>query len=168
MKVNKTHGLHKAALIALILTWMLPLGSFAKGGGEVPLAKDLALEAKNAEARGLPILVLYSRANCAYCTRVLKEFLEPMQRNAEYRNKVIMLQVKAGSPAKLRDFSGGITTHKAFAEENNVQMVPAVHLYDSWGASLAEPLVGLSTPDFYGGFLDARIDEAVAKVRKGK
>lgn len=168
MMVKNNDGLRKAALTALILAWMLPAWSFAKGGGEVPLAKDLALEAKAAEARHLPILVMYSRPNCAYCVRVLKEFLEPMQRNAEYRDKVIMLQVKAGSNAKLRDFSGGATTHKAFADENNVQMVPAIHLYDSWGAALTEPLVGLTTPDYYGGFLDQRIDEALAKVRKGK
>ena len=114
------------------------------------------------------ILVMFSRPNCAYCTRVLKEFLEPMQRNAEYRAKVIMRVVKAGSRAKLRDFSGGMTTHNDFARENGVGMVPAIHFYDAWGNSLAEPLVGLSTPDYYGGFLDQRIDDALAKLRSSK
>lgn len=168
MIVNKIVGRHKAALLALILAWMAPALGYAKGGGLVPLAQDLALEAKTAEAARLPILVMYSRPNCAYCTQVLKEFLEPMQRNAEYRGKVIMRMVKAGSRAKLRDFSGGMTTHGDFAMENGVGMVPAIHLYDSWGAPLAEPLVGLSTPDYYGGFLDQRIDEALAKVRGTK
>ena len=76
--------------------------------------------------------------------------------------------VKAGSRAKLRDFSGGMTTHGDFARENGVGMVPAIHLYDSWGAPLTEPLVGLTSPDYYGGFLDQRIDEALAKVRGAK
>jgi thioredoxin-related protein len=168
MLVNKIVSRHKAALLALILAWMAPIWGHAKGSAAVPLAQDLSLEAKAAEARHLPILVMFSRPNCNYCTRVLKEFLEPMQRNAEYRDKVIMLQVKSGSRAKLRDFSGGMTTHDDFARENGVGMVPAIHFYDSWGNSLAEPLVGLSTPDYYGGFLDQRIDEALAKVRNGK
>jgi thioredoxin-related protein len=168
MMVNKISAQLKAALLALILAWMAPALGHAKGSGEVLLAQDLALEAKAAETARLPILVMYSRPNCGYCTQVLREFLEPMQRNAEYRDKVIMRVVKAGSRAKLRDFSGGMTTHGDFARENGVGMVPAIHLYDSWGAPLAEPLVGLTTPDYYGGFLDQRIDEALAKVRGTK
>jgi thioredoxin-related protein len=156
----------KAALLALILAWMTPTWGYAGGSAEVPLVQDFSLEAKAAEAARLPILVMFSRPNCPYCTRVLKEFLEPMQRNAEYRGKVIMRQVKVGSHAKLRDFSGGVTTHGEFARESGVGMVPAIKLYDSWGNPLTEPLVGLSTPDYYGGFLDQRIDEALAKVRK--
>jgi len=168
MMVNKNVGLLNAALLALILAWMTPALGYAKGGGEVAQAQDLALDAKQAEAHHLVVLVMFSRPNCAYCTRVLKEFLEPMQRNAEYHGKVIMRQVKVGSRAKLRDFSGGMTSHNDFARENGVGMVPAIHFYDSWGNALAEPLVGLSTPDYYGGFLDQRIDEALAKLRSGK
>ncbi len=168
MVMKKIIGLLHAALLALILAWMAPALGYAAGGGEVVLAHDLALDAKAAESNHVVLLVMFSRPNCAYCTQVLKEFLEPMQRNAEYRGKVIMRQIKAGSRARLRDFSGGMTTHGEFAQENGVGMVPAIHFFDSWGTPLAEPLVGLSTPDYYGGFLDQRIDEALAKVRGGK
>jgi len=34
-------------------------------------------------------------------------------------------------------------------------------------AELTEPLVGLSTPDFYGSYLDQAIEAALAKVRSG-
>ena len=166
MMVKNRIGQAKAALLALILAWMMPAWCHAEGSAGVPLVQDFLVEAKAAEAKRLPILVIFSRPNCPYCTRVLKEFLEPMQRNAEYRGKVIMRQVRAGSRAKLRDFSGGLTTHGEFARESGVGMVPAIQLFDSWGNTLTEPLVGLSTPDYYGGFLDQRIDEALAKVRK--
>ncbi len=165
MMVNKLVGQHQAALLALVLLWMAPIWGYAKG---VPLAQDLSLKAKAAEAQHLPIMVMFSRPNCIYCTRLLKDFLEPMQRNAKYRDKVVMLQVKSGSSIKLRDFSGGMTTHDDFARKNDVGMVPAVHFYDSRGNPLTEPLVGLPTPDYYGGFLDQRIDEALAKVRGRK
>ena len=80
----------KAALLALILAWMVPTWGHARGSAEVPLVQDFSLEAKTAEVRRLPILVMFSRPNCPFCTRVRKEFLEPMQRNAEYRAKVIL------------------------------------------------------------------------------
>ena len=44
--------------------------------------------------------------------------------------------------------------------------MPAIKFYDSWGNTLTEPLVGIVSPDFYGGSLDQRIDEALAKVRQ--
>lgn len=168
MMVKNIFRQHKAALLALILAWMAPALGYAAGKSAVLPAQDLTQDAKMAEARHLPVLVMFSRPNCAYCTQVLKEFLEPMQRNAEYRGKVVMRLVNASSNAPLRDFSGGMTTHAEFAQEHGVGMVPAIHLYDSWGTSLAEPLVGLSTPDYYGHFLDQRIDEALAKLRKKK
>jgi len=34
------------------------------------------------------------------------------------------------------------------------------------GETLAEPLVGFGTPDYYGYFLDERIDAALAQLRK--
>jgi hypothetical protein len=96
---------------------------------------------------------------------VLEEFLLPMQRNPEYRSKVIMVQVHVGSAAPLRDFAGKPTSHGRFARDYRVQLAPTVMLFDARGNSLVEPLVGLSTPDYYGGFLDQRIDDALAKVR---
>ncbi|MFA7242136.1 MAG: thioredoxin fold domain-containing protein [Sulfuricellaceae bacterium] len=166
MKVKNMVGLGKATLLALILTWMAPAWCYAAGNGEVPLARDLALDAKTAEARRVPILVMFTRPNCPFCAHVLKDFLEPMQRNAEYRAKVIMRKVNISSQAKLRDFSGGANTHREFALESGVGMVPVVMLYDSWGEVLAEPLLGFSSPDYYGDFLDQRINLALAKIRK--
>lgn len=156
----------KATLLVLILAWMASTWCYAGGSGEVPLARDLSLDAKKAETRRVPVLVMFTRPNCPYCMRVLKEFLEPMQRNAEYRSKVIMRKVNVTSQATLRDFSGGATTHREFALESGVGMAPVILLFDSWGEVLAEPLLGFSSPDYYGDFLDRRINIALAKIRK--
>ena len=112
--------------------------------------------------------MLFSRRNCAFCDQVLREFLVPMQHNEEYDTKVIMRQIDVGSSAKLRLFSGKNTTQKLFAKENNIFLTPTIKLFDAEGNELAEPLIGLTTPDYYGGFLDQRIDEALAKVRAAK
>jgi hypothetical protein len=79
-----------------------------------------------------------------------------------------MRQVDIGSDDNLRDFSGATTTQATFAGRNKVQMVPTIKLFDAQGRELTQPLVGLSTPDFYGGYLDQAIDDALAKVRAEK
>lgn len=166
MMFNDMASLGKAVLLALILAWMAPAWGHAAGSAEVPTAQDFLMEAKAAEAGRLPILVIFSRPNCPYCKRVLNEFLEPMQRNPEYRGKVMMRQVIVGSHARLRDFTGGTTTHNEFAKASSIGMVPVIKLYDSWGNTLTEPLTGFTSPDYYGEILDQRIDEALAKIRK--
>lgn len=155
-------------LLALILTWIACACAYAQDHTEIPLVRDFTLEAKAAEAKGVPILVMFGRRNCAFCDQLLKEFLVPMRHNAEYDAKVIMLQVDTGSSAKLRLFSGKDTTHARFSRANKIQLTPTIKLFDAQGHELVEPLVGLSTPDYYGGFLDQRIDEALAKVRAAK
>lgn len=155
-------------LLAIILAWFTAASAGARDKVEIPLARDFTLEATSAKTKNVPILVLFSRHNCAYCTQILQEFLLPMRRNAEYESKVIMRQVDVGSSATLVAFSGKTTTHARFAREHRIKLTPTIKLFDAEGRELTEPLIGLSTPDYYGGFLDQRIDEALAKVRAGK
>lgn len=155
-------------LLVLILSWFACSCAYAQDRIRVPLVHDFTLEARTAQERNVPILVLFSRRNCVFCDQILKEFLVPMQHNAEYDTKVIMRRIDTGSGAKLRLFSGKTTTQALFAKENNIYLTPTIKLFDAQGNELVEPLIGLTTPDYYGGFLDQRIDEALAKVRGAK
>lgn len=155
-------------LLCGILAWITTSWCLAQSDAAIPTVRDFTLEARAAQTRQLPILVLFMSPDCSYCERVLQEFLLPMQRNAEYRSKVIMRQVDVGSDDSLRDFAGAATTQTAFSGRNKVQMVPTIKLFDAQGRELTQPLVGLSTPDFYGGYLDQAIDEALGKMRAEK
>lgn len=155
-------------LLVIILAWFTATGAGAQDKVEIPLVRDFTLEAANARSKNVPILVLFSRHNCAFCTQVLQEFLLPMRRNAEYESKVIMRQIDVGSSAPLVAFSGKTTTHARFAREHRIRLTPTIKLFDAEGRELAEPLIGLTTPDYYGSFLDQRIDQALARVRAGK
>ena len=160
MKIKLTHS-----LLTLILAWFIVASANAQDQVEIPLARDFTLEATNARTNNIPVLVLFSRHNCPYCVQILQEFLLPMRRNAEYDAKVIMRQIDIGSSAPLRTFSGKTTTHARFARENGIKLTPTIKLFDAEGHELTEALVGLTTPDYYGGFLDQRIDQALAKMR---
>jgi thioredoxin-related protein len=150
------------AWVVWIVTWALAPAWAAEG---VPLSRSLQQDAVSAKAIEAPVLVAFVGEDCSYCERVLNEFLIPMSRNPEYQGKVVMRRVETSSERSLRDFSGSKSTHSRFASGHDVYLVPTVALFDSQGRMLGKPLVGLTTADYYGMYLDEAIDKAVAKVR---
>lgn len=165
MMINRLFS--KAVALGLglaILAWIAAAGAAARAD-ELAFASDLTREAAISQTRRIPVLILFTAPNCAYCERVKQEFLLPMQRNPEYANKLIFLQVDLHSQRKLVDFSGNATTHARFCKQHKIKLTPTIKLFDAAGNSLTEPLVGLSTPDFYGAYLDAAIDQALGKIR---
>ncbi len=128
-------------------------------------ARDLAADARLASQRKIALLVLFSEAGCPWCERTRQEFLLPMQRNPEYGEKVMMREVGIDSSAALVDFAGNRTTQAEFAHRLRVNMMPTVMLLGPRGETLAEPLVGFRGADYYGYFLDQRIDAALARLR---
>lgn len=131
----------------------------------VPLARNLQNDAELARKKGGVVLVLFESEHCSYCQRVLKEFLIPMSRNPEYQAKLVMRKVDHAGYAPLKDFNGIHTEQADFSSHHHVRMVPTVMLFDTQGNRLAPPLVGLSTPDYYGYYLDQAIDTALSKVK---
>lgn len=156
-----------------ILSWALAWGiaSLASGSawaverGVLPMAKDMTQVARDAKQRRAPILVLFSSAGCHYCAQVRDEFLIPTTRNADYDNKVVMVEVEAGNSMRMVDFDGKPTTHADFARRYGINMTPTVKLMDAQGREVAVPLVGIVSADYYGGFLDQAIDSGLAKIR---
>jgi thioredoxin-related protein len=146
-----------------ILAWMTHATAWADAVG-VPFSQNLQADAQLAKSRGVPLLVMFSSPHCAYCERVLNEFLLPMQRNPDYAKKVLMRQIEVGGDQKLIDFKGKKTTHGGFAVLNSVMLSPTIIVFDYQGKPAADPLVGLGPVDYYGGYLDSAIDAGLAKV----
>jgi len=158
-------GKFKIGLMLAILSWLAGTPAWAVERGVLPMAKDLGKTARDARERRAPILILFSSAGCHYCAQVRDEFLIPTTRNADYDNKVVMVEVDAGSGQRLVDFDGKMTTHADFAARYQIAMTPTVKLLDAQGREVAIPLVGIISRDYYGGFLDEAIHAALAKVR---
>ncbi len=132
----------------------------------IPEARDLQALARIAARRRLPILLAFMSEDCPYCRRVESEFLEPMRISGEYDDKVLMVKVPLDGEGLLRDFDGDRVTPRSLADRYGVDMVPTLVLVDPQGREIAERLVGLTTPDFYGGYLDAAIDTALRRMRE--
>lgn len=148
-----------------ILAWLA--AAAAAAGQGLTGADDLARDGRELRSRKLPMLVLYSQADCAWCERARRDFLVPMQQDPAYRDKVILRQIDLDSDAVLTDFSGHKTTQREFARAEHARVTPTVIFYGPDGAKLADPIVGMRIPDFYGAYLERALDEGLAKLRAG-
>ena len=152
----------KKALFIFILAnanWM-PITQAAG----LPVVTDFTIEAKEAQAKQVPILILFMSDSCHYCETVLNDFLLPMQRDPAFDNKVILRQIETSSKDKLIDFNGKTTNHRSFSSKNDALLVPTVILFDSHGQVLAS-IVGLLTVDFYYAYLENAINESLEKIK---
>ena len=150
--------------LALVASVMSVQADEAVGEG-VPLARDLQRDAALAKQKKGVVLVLFSSEHCGYCQRVLNEFLIPMSRNLEYQQKLVMRDIDSTGYTTLRDFDGKVVDHRQFSSKQGVRMVPSVMLFDTEGRRLTKPLLGLTTVDYYGFYLDEAINQAIAKVQ---
>jgi thioredoxin-related protein len=160
---RKTTMKQAVAWLLAIVAWGSGL-SLAEQG--VPYARDFQKDAQAAREKNGVVLVVFSGAHCSYCETVLNEFLIPMSGNSDYQSKVVMRKVETSSTLELKDFQGRKIAHRKFAGDNGVRMVPTVMIFDSDGKLLAKPVVGLTTVDYYGQFLDQAIDQGLEKIRR--
>jgi thioredoxin-related protein len=130
----------------------------------IPPASDLAGAAREAQAARAPLLVFYTEPDCSYCERARRDYIEPMIADSAQPDRLRVVEVDITSGAPLVDFAGRRTTQAAFAASSRVRIVPTIAFFGAGGATLAEPLVGLTLPDFYLTYLERRIEQARALI----
>lgn len=134
---------------------------------DLPVIKDLRKEASQAQEKHLPILVMFSADHCTYCVRIEEDFLKPMHSGGFYDEKVIIRRVKLGG-TNITDFDGSSISTKELAERYDVSVTPTLVFIDAQGRQLNQKLVGLTTPELYGGYLDQAIDTSLDRLRRNK
>ncbi len=150
----------------LILAWLaLPAGAARPADAGPPPAVDLRAEAAQAVRNGGPLVVLFSRRDCAYCETVRSHYLLPLAADPRFRGRILVRQVDQDSPAALTGFGGETTTHGAFADREKIRLVPVVAFYGSGGRRLAEPIAGTRLADFYQAYLEGAVESAMRQLR---
>jgi thioredoxin-related protein len=125
---------------------------------------DLRAESLLAKQKGLVLVIEFSADDCAYCRKLEDLFLLPMQRNAEYSDKILLRAVSLNEFDSLIDFDGRSVTTTEFAAQYDVTLTPTLVFLNADGVEMSEKLVGIWSEDFFGGFIDNRIDEARDKL----
>ena len=121
---------------------------------------DFRHEAEITRTQNLVLVLEFSREDCPYCRKLEKLFLLPMQRNAGYDDKILIRSISLDEDKSVIDFEGRSLTTDQFATRYGVSMTPTLLFLNADGVEISERLVGIWSEDFYGYFIDTRIDAA--------
>lgn len=140
------------------LWFFLVLSSTCYGQG-LPVAKDLQQDATALTSTQV-LLVMVSQHGCSYCTLIKEDFLRPMLRNPKAQQAVMIRELKIDQTRPIIDFDGSQRSAAQVASRYSATLTPTILLLDDKGTLLAPKLVGISTPEFYGYYLDTAIESA--------
>jgi thioredoxin-related protein len=155
--------LYKPVVTGCIIFWLAASGLFADV--EVPVAMDLQQLGVQASDRRLPILLSFSAIDCSYCELLEEEFLEPMLLGGEYTDKIIIRKLVLDNGSRVGDFSGRQIDATRLSDRYRIYVTPTMLFVDSDGRELAERMVGINTPELFGGYLDNCIETALLGIR---
>lgn len=115
------------------------------------------LRASHPESRVL--VLLFSQPECGYCDLVRNEFLLPLQQ--QQRPELVIRELKIPGFDDVRNRDNQWVTPAAFAKSYDINFFPSVQMLDLEGEALGDPLVGISSTDFYGYYLDQALEQAL-------
>ena len=128
----------------------------------LPSPASLRAAAQAAAAKGEPLVLMTTVAGCPYCDLVRNHHLLPMLRARQVQ--AVQLDIR-DRRSNLQDFAGNTTTPAEQVAAWKARFAPTVLFLGPQGQELAERLVGVAVPDFYGEYLEARLTEARAKLK---
>ncbi len=123
----------------------------------LPVPTSLPQTARRAQAKGQPLVLLISLPGCVYCELVRRSYLMPLL--PEGGVQAFQLDMNNRS-TPLFGFDGRPTNAADQAKAWNATFTPTVLFLGSKGQELAERLVGIAVPDFFGAFLTERLAAA--------
>jgi thioredoxin-related protein len=128
----------------------------------LPNPSSLRAAAQTAALRGEPLVVMTTLSGCPYCDLVRNHYLLPMRREGLVQAVQIDIRDRTSN---LQNFAGESTTPAEQARAWKARFAPTVLFLGPNGQELAERLVGVAVPDFYGEYLQARLSEARSKLK---
>jgi thioredoxin-related protein len=123
----------------------------------LPLTAALNDDLARAVRLGKPLIVMVSLEGCPFC-RVVRETYLP---SVTLEQGIPVVQVDIGKPTALHDLHSRPTTHDQLTQAWGIRVAPTLLFFGKNGNEVAERLVGAATSDFYGVYLQQRIDKAL-------
>ena len=131
------------------------------GHASLPLSVSLQDELAQALKKGQPLVVMVSLEGCPFCKVARQNYLGPLHE----QQGLPVVQVDMRSNRALKNFRGTSATHDDMARLWRIRIAPTVLFFGRDGTEVAERLVGGYIPDFYGAYLDDRLQQARASLR---
>ncbi len=151
--------------IFVLVALSVPLGC-AVAGEALPVAVDLRVDAQRARVTRLPIVLFFHSTTCPFCRELEELHLKPLQADNEKAPRFLLRTVEVSQTRPLVTFDGSKTDFRTYARQQGVTLVPHLRFLGPDGEALTPDLVGLTTRDFYGAYLEDSISNAREKLRK--
>lgn len=152
--------LSKLLLLLILMSGTTTLA--ANGQALLKKAANLAADSAFALQQNRIIVILISQEHCEFCERIKKEILNPLIRSGEYKKSLVIRELFIDFDVELIDFQGKLRAGRDIADDYGIDFTPTMLFLNYQGKSLAEPMIGLSTPELYPFYLQRSIDEAIA------
>lgn len=149
-----------AAGIALLRIGTSRAQSAASQRPALPTPNSLADALAAALRAHQPLVVLISLEGCPFCRIARENYLMPMHR----REGLPVVQLDMRSTQAVHDFQQVDTTHDALIRAWGIKVAPTVMFFGTKGQEVAERLKGTYISDFYGAYLDQRLEEARQRI----
>lgn len=121
----------------------------------LPRPASLAADLARALAARRALVVMVSLHGCPYCKLVRESYLVPL---AALGQPVV--QVELADSLALADLRGRPSTHERVVRGFGITLAPVVLFLGRGGEEVAARLSGVSSTDFYGAYLQERVDTA--------
>jgi len=148
----------------LLLAGLLLLASKAGAGGagRLPLARSLADELQAALRLRAPLVVMVSLDGCVFCGVVRDHHLLPLL--AQGGQPIVQVDMRRETPVV--DLAGQRRTHDQLVRAWGVKAAPTLLFLGPDGREIAPRLQGASIPDFYGAYLEERLQTARRELNR--
>lgn len=156
-----TPGLSRRAWLGAALMLGVARTARAASVAALPSARSLRDELAQALKGGGPLVVMVSLDGCPFCKVVREHYLGPMRAEQD----LPVVQVDMQSAAKVQDFKGVVFTHEELLQAWKITLAPTVLFFGRGGAEVAPRLVGIGSADYYGAYLDQRLEQARTAIK---
>ena len=140
---------------ASALAWLALPRAQAAAHASLPAPASLQAELEAALRKRRALVVLASTEGCPWCKLVRQSYLAPLLAQGQ---PVVEIDIR--SARALADFDGGARTQAQLAAALRLRIAPTVLFIGPGGREIAPRLVGVPLPDFYGAYLQERLDAA--------
>jgi thioredoxin-related protein len=155
-------------LLLLCIAVVVAVQAQSRPSSLVPQITDLRSVGQLSNERKLPVLILFSMQDCPYCDFIREDYLEPMLADVTYQDKIIIREIHSDRLTSVIDFNGQAIEGIDLAQRYGASLAPTLIFIDGYGRQLVERMVGVTTPDFYGGYLDQAINQSYEKLRSAQ
>ncbi len=128
----------------------------------LPTTDSLQVELAKAIAKKAPLIVMVSLDGCPFCKVARENYLGPLRE----QQGLLVFQVDMRSKRPIKNFAGLTLSQDELIRSWGVKVAPTVLFFGRGGLEIAERLVGGYIPDFYGAYLDERLQLANAAMRR--